>query len=75
MTTRIAPITPQLRSQVVSLRRAGMMVNDICERLNVHKSSERAAVMKICDDLPRRHQVSIESRGPIRKRNGKYWSS
>lgn len=38
------PIDVQLRAQVVSLRRAGMMVNDICLRLNLHKSSERAAV-------------------------------
>lgn len=55
------PIDVQLRSQVVSLRRAGMMVNDICQRLDLHKSSEREAVQMICDALPRRHQVGIES--------------
>ena len=60
------PIDVQLRAEVVSLRRAGMMVNDICQRLNLHKSSERAAVEQICDALPRRYQVGIESPGPIR---------
>jgi hypothetical protein len=55
------PVDVQLRAQVVSLRRAGMLVNDICQRLDLHKSSERMAVEMICDALPRRFQVGIES--------------
>lgn len=69
------PIDVQLRAQVVSLRRAGMMVNDICQRLELHKSSERAAVQMICESLPRRYQVGIESgphHSPHRIRTGNW---
>jgi hypothetical protein len=62
------PVDVQLRAQVVSLRRAGMLVNDICQRLDLHKSSERMAVEMICDALPRRFQVGIES-GPHNSRH------
>jgi len=60
------PIDVQLRAQVVSLRRAGMMVNDICQRMDLHKASERAAVQQICDALPRKYQVGIDSTEPVR---------
>lgn len=57
------PIDEQLRSQVESLRRLGYWVNDICHKLELHKSSERQAVQLICDALPRKFKVGIES-GP-----------
>jgi hypothetical protein len=67
----IYKIPVQLRSQIVSLRRAGMMVNDICIRLDLHRSCEREAVIRVCDELPRRFQVGIESTGPVhRSQNG-----
>lgn len=70
-----SPIPAQLRSQIVSLRKTGMSVMAICERLRIEKSSERNAVSQICAEPElRRYQVGIESPGqnssPHRLRRG-----
>ncbi len=63
-TARVSPLPIQLRAQVVSLRKTGMNVMDICARLGIEKSSERNAVSQLCADPSlRRFQVGIES-GP-----------
>lgn len=50
-----ANLSVQVRAQIVSLRRGGMLVSDICNRLGLSKSSEREAVLAICEALPRRY--------------------
>jgi hypothetical protein len=61
-TAKVSPIPVQLRSQIVSLRKTGMSVMAICERLGIDKSSERNAVSQICAEPElRRYQVGIES--------------
>lgn len=55
----------QTRAQIHSLRQAGYCVNDICQRLDLHKPSERAAVEIECATLPRRFQRGIEAGGPV----------
>jgi hypothetical protein len=63
-TARVSTLPIQLRAQVVSLRKTGMNVMDICARLGIEKSSERNAVSQLCaDPALRRFQVGIES-GP-----------
>lgn len=71
MNNRIAPINHQLRSQVVSLRRAGMVVSEICERLGVTKSSEIEAVKAVCESLPRKYGCGeVAPRGPVTRTRG-----
>lgn len=67
-------IPDQLRAQVVSLRNAGLMVNDICEQLALYKASERHRVQVICESLPRRFKPSLKVGGPIYRKSGRYTS-
>lgn len=61
---RVALLPVQLRAQVISLRKTGMNVAEICDRLGITKSSERNGVSAICAEKElRRYQVGIES-GP-----------
>ena len=71
MSRQSAPISLQLRAQVVSLRRAGMDVNSICHRLGMEKSTERQAVSMICDTLPRKYGMGgLTTPGPAHKWRG-----
>lgn len=71
MSNRIAQLNTQLRSQVVSLRRAGMAVSEICERLGVHKSSEIEGVKAVCESLPRKYGLGeVAPRGPVTRTRG-----
>lgn len=63
-----AKIDFQLRGQVVSLREQGYPVIDICRILELHKSSEWAAVQMICNSKElRRHRKGGPSiAGPVK---------
>lgn len=63
-----AKIDFQLRSQVVDLREKGWAVIDICRILDLHKSSEWAAVKLICGSKElRRHSKGGPSvAGPVK---------
>ncbi len=67
--TRIADLPVGMRGQVISLRKGGMAVNDICRRLGIEKSSERNAVSEICAEPGlRAYGHSIEVGGPVKGR-------
>lgn len=58
---RAVEIPPDVRRQIVEYRRKRMSVNDICYRLGFEKSSERNAVIKICDEPGLRpYQFALE---------------
>lgn len=66
---RLAPLDVGTRSQVMSLRRHGMSVIDICERLGITKSSEINSVSDLCarDKRLRRYQFGIEVGAPVQR--------
>lgn len=66
-TNRIAPLDTATRSQIVSLRKAGMCASAIAERLGLDKQSERNAVSAICNEPGLRiYGKSFEVGGTIR---------
>jgi hypothetical protein len=66
--TKIAKLPVGMRGQVVSLRKAAMSVNEICNRLGIDKPSERNAVSAICAEPGlRAYGHSIEVGGPVRR--------
>lgn len=73
---RVALLPVQLRAQVISLRKTGMNVAEICDRLAITKSSERNGVSAICAEKElRRYQAGIESgphNSPHRIRTGNW---
>ena len=48
--TKIAQLHFTVEDQVRNLRRGGMKVYAICERLGLHKKSEENRVRQICDE-------------------------
>jgi hypothetical protein len=59
------------RSQVVSLRRAGMTVAEIADRLNLNLTSHLDEIRRICDELPRKFQFGeLGPRGPVARTRG-----
>lgn len=61
------PQSMRSRAQIRSLRTAGYCVNTICQRLGLHKASERATVELVVEAMPRRYQRGIEAGEPIRR--------
>lgn len=61
----------QLRAQVVSLRRAGMAVSEIGERLGLTRASDLERIRGVCDELPRKYQFGeVAPRGPVTRKLG-----
>jgi hypothetical protein len=61
----------QTRSQVVSLRRAGMTVGEIGDRLNLTLTSQLDEIRRICEELPRKFQFGeVGPRGPVTRKQG-----
>lgn len=59
------------RSQIVSLRRAGMSVGEIADRLNLCLMSHILEIQRICDTLPRKYQFGeVAPRGPVTRKQG-----
>ena len=54
------------RSQIVSLRRAGMSVGEIADRLNLNLHTHITEIRRVCDSLPRRFQFGeLGPRPPV----------
>jgi hypothetical protein len=65
--TKIAQLPVGLRGQIVSLRRAGFAVHDICTRLCIEKPSERNAVSQICAEPGlRAYAHGMDVSGPVK---------
>jgi len=61
----------QTRSQIVSLRRAGMTVGEIADRLNLNLMTHILEIQRICDTLPRKFQFGeVGPRGPVTRKQG-----
>lgn len=59
------------RSQIVSLRRAGMTVGEIADRLNLNLMTHISEIQRICDELPRKFQFGeLGPRGPVARTRG-----
>lgn len=62
-------IDVQLRAQVVSLRRAGLAVSEIADRLKLTRLGDIEAIRLICDKLPRKYGVGeVAPRGVVYRR-------
>lgn len=59
------------RSQIVSLRRAGMTIGEIADRLNLNLVSELCEIRSICETLPRKFQFGeLSPKGPLARTRG-----
>lgn len=68
---RAIKIDVQLRAQIVSLRRAGMSVMEIGERLDLTRAVDYEAIRDVCDSLPRKYGFGeLSPRGPVVRTQG-----
>lgn len=68
---RLPQVDMQLRAQIVSLRRAGMSVMEIGERLGLTRAVDYEAIRAVCDSLPRKYGFGeLSPRGPVVRTQG-----